>query len=83
MAVSGLGLILWAGRTRVRAGDQQSIPPPGNEGTWAQRVALALLLVAPLVIPSDWTQDIPRRYGKRHEGLSYSRLYPRIPPRLL
>jgi phosphatidylglycerol:prolipoprotein diacylglycerol transferase len=31
-----------------------------------------------LIIPSDWTQDIPARYGDRHPGLVNSPLYPRI-----
>ena len=42
------------------------------------RVAFAGLVVLALVIPSDATRDIPARYGHRHEGLSYSWLYPRI-----
>jgi hypothetical protein len=42
----------------------------------------AVLLAAPLVIPSDWTQDVPARYGARHPGLRHSLLYPPlgIPP---
>ncbi len=43
-----------------------------------QQVTFALLLAFPLVIPSDWTQDIPARYGKRHPGLVYSAMYPKI-----
>ena len=43
-----------------------------------QQVAFAMLLAFSLVIPSDWTQDIPARYGKRHPGLTYSAMYPRI-----
>ena len=37
----------------------------------------AILLIC-LIMPSDWTQDIPRRYGKRHPGLHYSRMYPPV-----
>jgi hypothetical protein len=29
-----------------------------------------------MVIPSDWTQDVPERYGKRHPGMMHSRFYP-------
>ena len=29
-----------------------------------------------LVIPSNWTQDIPARYGRRHPGLYHWWLYP-------
>jgi len=44
----------------------------------SQRIALACLLAFCLTIPSNWTQDVPSRYGTRHPGLQYSRLYPRI-----
>ena len=44
----------------------------------AQRLAFAGLLTFCLTIPSNWTQNIPARYGKRHPGLGYSWLYPRI-----
>ena len=43
-----------------------------------QRLAFAGLLAFCLTIPSNWTQDIPARYGGRHPGLEHSRLYPRI-----
>jgi phosphatidylglycerol:prolipoprotein diacylglycerol transferase len=43
-----------------------------------RRVLFALLLLFSLVMPSDWTQDIPARYGNRHPGLRYSAIYPRI-----
>ena len=44
----------------------------------AQRLAFAALLAFCLTIPSNWTQDVPRRYGTRHPGLQHSWLYPRI-----
>ena len=37
-----------------------------------------MLLVLPTVIPSDWTQDVPARYGARHPGLTHSAMYPEI-----
>lgn len=43
-----------------------------------RKFLLGILLLLSLAIPSDWTQDIPSRYGKRHPGLSYSTMYPRI-----
>ncbi|HEX6124609.1 MAG TPA: prolipoprotein diacylglyceryl transferase [Pyrinomonadaceae bacterium] len=46
---------------------------------WRKPVFI-ILLVACLAIPSDWTQDIPERYGKRHAGLVHSALYPQIDP---
>ncbi len=44
---------------------------------WRRPLFISILLFS-LVIPSDWTQDIPARYGQRHAGLGYSPLYPRI-----
>jgi phosphatidylglycerol:prolipoprotein diacylglycerol transferase len=43
-----------------------------------QRIALALLLALCLTIPSNWTQNVPVRYGARHPGLTHSSLYPDI-----
>lgn len=40
--------------------------------------AFLVLLMMPLVIPSDATRDIPARYGKRHRGLVHSAMYPSI-----
>ena len=44
----------------------------------SQRIAFICLLAFCLTIPSNWTQDIPSRYGDRHSGLEYSWLYPMI-----
>ena len=44
----------------------------------SQRIAFICLLAFCLTIPSNWTQDIPSRYGERHAGLEYSWLYPMI-----
>ena len=44
----------------------------------AQRLAFATVLAFCLTIPSNWTQDVPARYGKRHPGLEHSRIYPQI-----
>ena len=54
--------------------DDQSVPA----GVGWRRVAFAVLLLISLVLPSDWTQDVPARYGNRHAGLVYSTLYPHI-----
>ena len=83
MATVGLVLILAAcrrgRRSLANAGNfsprYSSVDTPPYR--W-QPVALALLLAFTLVIPSDWTQDVPARYGKRHAGLTYSAMYPRI-----
>jgi hypothetical protein len=47
----------------------------------AQRIAFALLLLFCLAIPSNWTQDVPARYGQRHAGLTHSWLYPALDTR--
>jgi phosphatidylglycerol---prolipoprotein diacylglyceryl transferase len=72
LSIAGLVLIFVRGRAApVGAAAQR----PASR--W-QRVALVCLLLFCLIIPSDWTQDIPARYGKRHAGLHYSAFYPRI-----
>ena len=42
------------------------------------RIALAVLLFFCLIIPSNWTEDVPAHYATRHEGLRRSWLYPQI-----
>jgi hypothetical protein len=53
---------------------------PGVSGdrraSMAQHLALLAVLIFCLVIPSNWTQDIPARYGRRHPGLHHWWLYP-------
>ena len=52
------------GRSLETEVDAAAAPRPG--GLLARRLAFAILLAFPLVTPSDWTQDVPERYGKRH-----------------
>jgi hypothetical protein len=40
-----------------------------------------LVLAFCLTMPSNWTQDVPARYGRRHAGLVHSWLYPAIDTR--
>jgi phosphatidylglycerol:prolipoprotein diacylglycerol transferase len=80
MAAIGLALLVWSMRARRTA------PPPAQladtsraaTGLIWKRVAFGALLVFSLTLPSDWTQDVPARYGKRHPGLEYSPIYPPI-----
>jgi phosphatidylglycerol:prolipoprotein diacylglycerol transferase len=84
MAALGLALLVRSrlrrlGRLRSAAlstvgGDPASDVP----SHWAQRVAFAALLLFCLTIPSNWTQNVPVRYGGRHPGLTHSWLYPPI-----
>lgn len=82
MSIIGLGLIIWAYKTH---GHERAIAPTAGaletsrEASLLQRISLAALVAIPLIIPSDWTQDVPERYGARHEGMEHSALYPRIP----
>jgi len=45
---------------------------------WLKRIVFAGLILISLTLPSDWTQDIPTRYGKRHWGMEYSSMYPKV-----
>jgi phosphatidylglycerol:prolipoprotein diacylglycerol transferase len=84
MTVAGVGLLIWfwrRGRTRREESLQEQIaahPAYPKRTIWVMRIVFVLLLLFPLVIPSDWTQDVPGRYGHRHEGIEHSVLYPRI-----
>jgi phosphatidylglycerol:prolipoprotein diacylglycerol transferase len=82
MTVVGLMLIVWAHKThgRERAhGPTGTVPKQARQASWLQRISLAVLVTIPLIIPSDWTQDVPERYGARHEGMRHSIIYPRVP----
>ena len=85
MSVVGAFLVFWFSRKQraAKAGNvSQTAPvsePPGKQRSlWLKRIVLASLLLFSLTLPSDWTQDIPARYGKRHAGMHYSFLYPHI-----
>ncbi len=84
MSILGLILVIvpfWSRRGRSEATFQRSAieeEKPTFAGVGWRRFLFASLLLFPLVIPSDWTQDVPARYGNRHAGLTYSAIYPRI-----
>lgn len=83
--LSMLGLVLiivplWRRRGRAEATVACSAvveENPSSAGVGWRRLLFVLLLLFSLVIPSDWTQDVPARYGNRHPGLGYSAVYPR------
>jgi phosphatidylglycerol:prolipoprotein diacylglycerol transferase len=83
-SVAGLGLLAWSltrrrGASAAAAARTDHSDYRGPAGGMVLRHALfAALLAFPLVIPSDWTQDVPARYGKRHPELRHSALYPPI-----
>ena len=85
MTLVGAALIIWAYRRRhagvqpitfATLSDRQEIDV--RKATRTRRRIFRALLIIPLVIPSDWTQDVPDRYGERHEGMQHSGLYPVI-----
>lgn len=81
MAALGIALLLRCARTSVADGRRLELPAstrvPDSPGALvAKRLAYALVIASCLLIPSDWTQDVPARYGDRHPGLEHSRMYP-------
>lgn len=87
ISMASIGLVLliwfyWRGKREPAQTTSRPAVPESPRIIWAQRAAFALLLVFCLTMPSDWTQDIPARYGDRHPGMNYSALYPHIPERL-
>jgi phosphatidylglycerol:prolipoprotein diacylglycerol transferase len=86
VVMSLLGLILIAApywRRHARAEGSRSSAnaagaTPTSLGVAWRRAVFAALLGFSLILPSDWTQDVPARYGKRHEGLTNSAMYPKI-----
>ena len=86
MTVIGIGLLIWCYRrekmpaqadaafTNLKASSVESTSEPR-----IKKLIFLLLLVLPTIIPSDWTQDVPARYGDRHPGMTHSMIYPEIP----
>jgi len=82
MSAAGLVLMVWLygkGRVTSVVSRPSLVPSEARARTlWVRRCCFLLLLAFCLVMPSDWTQDVPARYGKRHSGLSYSIFYPPV-----
>lgn len=86
LSAIGIG-VLWHAVWTKRGRTGTAAPPASYQdgsiqagGLVWRRLLLAALLLFSLVMPSDWTQDVPARYGNRHAGLSHSLIYPRISP---
>ncbi len=89
-SIMGIVLILvplWLRKPmKVTAKPAVSVETSGPSGDLGWRsLVFAVILAFSLTIPSDWTQDIPTRYGHRHAGLTYSVLYPKVtnPPEVV
>ena len=85
MTLVGVFMLFWLYRKRqhseefiIDISSSSNIPTSAMRRIWNKRLFFALLLLLPAIIPSDWTHDIPKRYGKRHSGIEYSVIYPKI-----
>jgi phosphatidylglycerol:prolipoprotein diacylglycerol transferase len=85
MSVLGIALIIWSVKKqqlRVNPLADNAVIDGLNidirKATRTRRFILRVLLILPLMIPSDWTQDVSSRYGKRHEGITSSDWYPAV-----
>ena len=77
MSVGGLAL-LFARRNAPRPVQLAAASEETARCLAWRRVTFAALVLFSLTMPSDWTQDVPERYGKRHAGLVHSSIYPAI-----
>jgi hypothetical protein len=78
-AVYDLSILLAVGVLRGRAPSADAADATlASVAVGWRRTVFAVLLVFSLVQPSDWTQDVPARYRKRHQGLTNSAMYPKI-----
>jgi len=85
MSLAGILLIIWVVKKdypRVKSLADDAVLSGLNidirKATRFKRFILRALLLIPMVIPSDWTQDVNERYGNRHAGMVKSAWYPAI-----
>ncbi len=85
MSLLGTCLFLWLSKRPrpLLEGAGSEVAPSGvasarSARVWARRAVLLALMLFSLTIPSDWTQDVPARYGQRHPGLHHTFLYPQM-----
>jgi phosphatidylglycerol---prolipoprotein diacylglyceryl transferase len=77
IALSIVGIVIMVIAFQLTACEDENEMRSESDSSWRKPVFVSLLLFC-LIIPSDWTQDIPARYGKRHTGLVHSKMYPQI-----
>ena len=84
MALLGVVLLIRSRLRRLgRSGTETPSDPcpgaiPDRRPLLSQRIALVCMPLFCLTLPSNWTQDVPSRYGKRHPGMEHSWFYPEI-----
>jgi phosphatidylglycerol:prolipoprotein diacylglycerol transferase len=81
MSMVGAGMLVWLHwkghrQPGIESTPASESPVSQNSIRWKKKILLAALILIPMVIPSDWTQDVPERYGHRHPGMSHSWIYP-------
>jgi phosphatidylglycerol:prolipoprotein diacylglycerol transferase len=79
MVCTGIFLLVRNWLRSPAATEVSPLSSPGDDvGPGWRRAAFAAILCFALLIASDATRDVPKKYGHRHAGLEYSWLYPRI-----
>jgi phosphatidylglycerol:prolipoprotein diacylglycerol transferase len=85
MSIGGIVLIIWAIRKRyprVKPLPDDALLNALNidirKATRTKRIVLRAFLLIPMMIPSDWTQDVYQRYSSRHPGMIDTAWYPPI-----
>jgi len=83
MATVGAVLLVRSKRRLGKCAPRQEIgrriePVPDRPASSLQRLAFACLVGFCLTFPSNWTQDVPARYGGRHPGMTRTWAYPRL-----
>lgn len=85
MTLAGLAMLVYFYKIRPKTGPGVPAPSTGKAAlnkealaAWYKKAAFIVLLALPVIIPSDWTQDVPARYSHRHAGIGYSAIYPPI-----
>jgi phosphatidylglycerol:prolipoprotein diacylglycerol transferase len=78
MTLLGLVLVFLRIRHKSRMGVVGMANDVSSRSLALRRAVFAFLLFFSLILPSDWTQDVPLRYGERHPGLEHSFIYPHI-----
>ena len=77
LSVVGLGVMCVVYGLPKEVEKSPSYDAGDSEIGWRKPLFVTILALC-LVMPSDWTQDVPARYGKRHPGLIHSKIYPEI-----
>lgn len=78
MTLIGVALFVWFGTRKTSPLAARAVSAPEAPVGAARWILLALILIFCATMPSDWTQDVPARYAKRHPGLRHSAMYPPV-----